>query len=95
MHERGVILPAHDLDHAERGERIDEAGRAFGRCGSFRKNETSSGLHNAVLSVHAATEGGDGFANELLRVRACFDDDTARLHYQRPWIGRGGAPRLS
>ena len=32
MHQRRVAFAPHRLDHAERGQRIDEAGRAFGRA---------------------------------------------------------------
>ena len=39
VHERGVALAAHRLDHAERGQRVDEAGRAVGRRGALRQRQ--------------------------------------------------------
>ena len=39
VHQRVVAFAPHGLDHAERGQRIDEAGGAVGRRGAGRQRQ--------------------------------------------------------
>src|SRR6266850_6477028 len=71
VHEGLVTLRAHGFDHTERGERIDEAGGALGRCGTRWQHQALHGLDAAVLRVHGATEDGDGLPHQRLRCRRC------------------------
>src|SRR4029453_9561477 len=69
VYERLVTLAAHGLDHAERGEGIDEAVGALGRRGPRRQHQALHGLDAAVLSVHGPPEDRDGLAHQRLRGR--------------------------
>ena len=56
VHQRLVVLAAHGLDHAQRGQRIDEPGRAVGRRRAGRQAHDVAHLHGAVLRIHRAAD---------------------------------------
>lgn len=62
-----MTLSPHRLDHAQCSERIDEAGRAFGRLRPGGQRQTLRDLERAVLRIHRAAEHGDGLAKQRLR----------------------------
>ena len=71
-----MTLALHRLDHAERGERIDEQRRALrGGHAIGQHDRARSRRYDAILREHRAAEHRDGLADERLRVRACIDDD--------------------
>src|SRR5258708_5984600 len=67
VHERGVTLTSHRLDHAQDGERIDERGGALGRGHAIVQNQALLYWDAAVLRIHRATERGYRLAQECLR----------------------------
>ncbi|MGY3277124.1 hypothetical protein ACVJ5M_004721 [Bradyrhizobium sp. S3.7.6] len=77
MHQRLVPLAPHGLGHAERRERIDEAGGAFGRRGARRQRQALAHFQRAVLRVHRSADHRDGLAHQCFRGigRAGLDDD--------------------
>ena len=70
MHQRRVAFAPHGLDHAQRGQRIDEARGAFGRAWCRPAGQAVGGPSVAVLRVHGAAEDRDGLAQQVLRVGA-------------------------
>jgi len=62
----GVTLQAHGPDHAERRQRIDEAGRAVRRGRARWQHQAILRLHRPVLGVHGAAEDGDLLAHQRL-----------------------------
>jgi hypothetical protein len=85
VHERLVTLRAHGGDHAEGGERIDEAGGALGGCGTQRQNQALHGLDAAVLRIHGAPENGHGLPHQCLGGRRASRLDD----HPRPFIADG------
>ena len=71
-----MTFAAHGFGHAERGQRIDEAGSALGRRRSGRQQEAVGRFQRAVLRVHRAAEDGDDLAHQVLRIGAGLDDGT-------------------
>ncbi len=64
-----MALQLHGLDHAQGGQRIDEAGGAVPRIGPLWQEQGVGGAHAAVLGVHLAAEDGDGAAQQGLGLR--------------------------
>ena len=79
------FLEAHRLNHAEHGERVDEAGRALSGGGAFTQLEALGDMHHAVLRVHLAGDRADHFALERLGglARAGLDDDAGAFVSRR------------
>ena len=78
MHQRLVAFAPHGLGHAERGQRIDEAGGAVGRRRACRQRQAVGRLEGAVLRIHRAADHRDGLAHQRLgRVRRSGPDDDA------------------
>jgi hypothetical protein len=69
VRERPVPVAAHGLDHAERGQRIDEARRAGGRRRALGQRQAVGRLQHAVLRVHRAADRGHGAAEQRARRR--------------------------
>ena len=67
VHERGVALHPHRLDHAERGQRVDEARRALRRVGAVGQRQAQHRRHAAVLGVRRAADDADRPAEQRLR----------------------------
>ena len=67
--QRGVSLGSHRLDHAERGQRIDERSGSVGRIGAVGHHETLADVQRAVLGVGVAGQETDGLAEQCLRGR--------------------------
>ncbi len=67
MHERGMAFQPHRLDHAERGQRIDETGSALRGARARRQNENVGRLEAAVLRIHGAADRRDRLAHERAR----------------------------
>jgi hypothetical protein len=65
--ERLVAFHAHRLDHAEGGQRVDEARRAVGGLRAGRQRQALVDLHAAQLRVHRAADRGDRAAEQRLR----------------------------
>ena len=81
MHQRLVAFAPHGFGHAERGQRIDEAGRAFGRRGAVRQRQDILGPHGAVLRIHRAADHRHGLAHQRLGGigRSGLDHDAGAL----------------
>jgi hypothetical protein len=56
VHQRGVAFALHGLDHAQRGERVDEARRTLAAVAPGRQRQALRGLHGAVLRIHGAAD---------------------------------------
>ena len=66
MNKRLVSLKLHGFDHAECGQRVDEAGRGFdGRCAVIM-DQTSCGRHADILRIRGARGSGDHFPHQCL-----------------------------
>ncbi len=96
VHQRRVPFAAQGLDHAERGERIDEGRGAVGRRCTRRQHQALLERHAAILRVHGAAQRGDGSCRAGLA-----RPGRSRLRRRRPrprcppaWTGRSGRPCL-
>ena len=66
VHQRLVTFAPHGLDHAERGQRIDEPRRAVGGRGARGQHHDVPRLHGAILRVHRAADHRDRLAHQRL-----------------------------
>ena len=76
VNQRAVTLEPHRLDHAQGGQRVDEAGCAFRRRRALWQHEAPLRFGQPVLRVHRATQDGHGAADQVLRAgRGTGGDD--------------------
>ena len=68
VHETGVPLHLHRLDHAQRGEWIDEARRPLRRFGSIGQGEAQHRRHASVLRVRRTSDHRHGASQQCLSV---------------------------
>ena len=74
-----MALEPHRFDHAQRGQRVDEAGCAFGRRRALGQHEATLRFGQAVLRVHGTAEYGHDATHQGLRTgRGTGRDDDAR-----------------
>ena len=67
VHQPGVSLHPHGLDHAQRRERIHETRGGVHRGGPVRKDQALRGGDAAVLCIHGTAPQADDFAEEGVR----------------------------
>ena len=67
VHQSGVALRAHRLDHAERRQRVHEARCALRRRRAGRQHEALARLDRPELRVHRAAEDRDRLSDEGAR----------------------------
>ena len=67
MHQRAVAFASHGFDHAQRGERVDEARGALRRGRSFGQHQAVLRLDASVLRVHGSAKDGHRLAEQRLR----------------------------
>jgi hypothetical protein len=84
VHQPGVALHPHGLDHAQRREGIHETRGGVHRGGPVREDQAVRGGDAAVLRIHGATPYANDFAEEgVRRVRR-----PCRHHDATPFIPR-------
>ena len=67
VHQPGVALHPHGLDHAQRREGIHETRGGVHRGGPVREDQAVRGGDAAVLRIHGAAPHADDFAEEGVR----------------------------
>ena len=104
VYQRLVAFQPHGLDHAQRGQRVDETRGTLGRRGAGRQHQALLGFDGTVLRVHGAAQNRHRLAQQGLRglAGAGLDDRAGTLiadrhglvhaagHALHEFVGNGG-----